>query len=338
MIKTWPLIILPVWLLTLPALCSETYSGAGATFPFPIYSAWAFKYRTETGVLTNYQAIGSGGGILQVTDRTVDFGASDEPQTPAKLKEAGLLQFPAVVGGIALVFNVAGISSHQLKLDSVTLCGIFLGTIQKWSDPKIKALNAGLTLPEEHIEVIHRSDSSGSTAILTHYLSEVCSEWKHHVGEGKVVKFPTGIGAKGNGGIANIVPRTPNALGYVEFAYAVQNKLAVAKLKNTSGSFVAPSIKAFQAAAQTSLFDHKESFNAWLTNASGKESWPIAGATFILLPKEKKITNQKLIKFFAWSLAQGDKTAEELDYAPLPDSIKELVRDYWKANDLASRE
>ncbi|TAN43611.1 MAG: phosphate ABC transporter substrate-binding protein PstS [Nitrospirae bacterium] len=316
------------------AYAAETLNGAGATFPYPVYSAWSYEYNKVAGVQLNYQSIGSGGGQRQVTERTVDFGASDDPLMPDKLKKDRLLQFPAVIGGVVPVVNLAAVKPGELKLDSDTLCRMFLGDIKRWDDEKIKKMNPGLKLPAAGITVVYRSDGSGTTAIFTNYLAQVCPAWKDKVGSGKAVKFPAGIGGKGNEGVANYVKRTPNSIGYVEFAYAKQNKLNHAQLKNAAGNFVEPSFESFEDAAETGDFDAKKDFYLWLTNAPGKKSWPIAGATFILLAKEKTDSNRKVVKFFDWSFKNGDNKARELVYVPLPKGLKEKVRGYWKANGL----
>ncbi|MBI5203562.1 MAG: phosphate ABC transporter substrate-binding protein PstS [Nitrospirae bacterium] len=311
---------------------AEILNGAGATFPYPVYSAWAYEYSKITGVKLNYQSIGSGGGVRQVTERTVDFGASDDPLKPEQLQKDKLLQFPAVIGGVVPVGNLEGVNPGQLKLDSDMLCKIFLGEIKSWNDGNIKKINPGLKLPQGEITVVYRSDGSGTTAIFTHYLAETCPRWKDKAGAGKAVKFPVGIGGKGNEGVANYVKRTPNSIGYVEFAYAKQNKLDYTQLKNSAGNFVAPGFESFEDAAESGDFDPKKDFYLWLTNAPGKGSWPIAGATFILLAKEKTGSNKNIIKFFDWAFKNGDNKAKELIYVPLPKSLKEKLRAYWKAN------
>jgi phosphate transport system substrate-binding protein len=309
---------------------AETLNGAGATFPYPVYSAWAYDYNKVTGVRLNYQSIGSGGGQRQITERTVDFGASDAPLEPEKLDELKLYQFPAVIGGVVPVVNIPGIKAGQLKLDSDTLCNVLLGKIKFWDDGELKALNSSLKLPHDEITVVHRSDGSGTTAIFTTYLSGVCPEWKERVGSGKAVKWPTGIGGKGNEGVANYVKRVKNSIGYVEFAYAEQNKLSYVLLKNSAGNFVEPSFDNFKDAAATGDFDPRKHFYLWLTDAPGKNAWPIAGATFILLAREKTEANKKVVKFFDWAFKNGDATAEKLIYVPLPDSLKDKIRAYWK--------
>jgi phosphate transport system substrate-binding protein len=314
------------------AEAAEMLNGAGATFPYPVYSAWAFDYNKVTGVQLNYQSIGSGGGVKQITARTVDFGASDDPMKPESLAKEKLLQFPAVIGGVVPVANLENVKPGQLKLDADTLCKIFLGDIKKWSDARVTKLNAGLKLPDSEITVVYRSDGSGTTAIFTNYLDETCPAWKEKVGAGKAVKFPVGIGGKGNEGVANYVKRTANSIGYVEFAYAKQNKLDYTQLKNKAGNFVEPGFESFEDAAETGDFDAKKGFYLWLTNAPGKQSWPIAGATFILLAQEKTDPNKQTVKFFDWAFKNGDNKAKELVYVPLPKSLKDKVRAYWKAN------
>ena len=327
-------LVLAVMLTFTQVEAAETLNGAGATFPYPVYSAWAFDYNKVAGVQLNYQSIGSGGGQRQIADRTVDFGASDDPLKPEQLQKDKLFQFPAVIGGVVPVGNLEGINPGQLKLDPDTLCKIFLGEIKSWNNDGIKKMNPGLKLPQGEITVVYRSDGSGTTAIFTNYLSETCPAWKSKVGAGKAVKFPVGIGGKGNEGVANYVKRTPNAIGYVEFAYAKQNKLDYIQLKNKAGNFVEPGFASFEDAAETGDFDAKKDFYLWLTNAPGKNSWPIAGATFILLAKEKTDSNRKVVQFFDWAFKTGDTKAKELVYVPLPKSLKEKIRSYWKANGL----
>ena len=310
----------------------ETLNGAGATFPYPVYSAWAFNYNKVTGIQLNYQSIGSGGGIRQITERTVDFGASDAPLEPAQLNKDGLLQFPAVMGGVVPVVTIPGVKPGELRLDGDTLCSIYLGNIKHWDDPKIKSLNPKVRLGHDEITVVHRSDGSGTTAIFTNYLSEVCPAWKSKVGAGTSVNWPVGIGGKGNEGVANYTKRTANSIGYVEFAYAEQNKLAYTLLKNAAGNFVAPSFATFEDAAASANFNPKQHFHLWLVNAPGKHSWPIAGATFILLAKEKKDADKKVTAFYDWAFKNGDAKAKELVYVPLPKSLKDKIRAYWKAN------
>lgn len=309
---------------------AERLNGAGATFPYPLYSAWAYDYNRITGVQINYQSIGSGGGQRQVTERTVDFGASDDPLKPGQVKKDKLLQFPAVIGGVVPVVNLGNVRPGQLKLESETLCKLFLGEIKYWDDEKVKKLNPDIKLPHNEVTVIYRSDGSGTTAIFTNYLNETCPAWKEKVGAGKAVKFPSGIGGKGNEGVANYVKRAAGSIGYVEFAYAKQNKLVFTQLKNAAGNFVAPGFESFEDAAASGAFDPEKDFYLWLTNAPGKGSWPIAGATFILLAKEKTASNKSVVKFFDWAFKNGDNRAKELVYVPLPKSLEEKIRGYWK--------
>lgn len=305
-------------------------NGAGATFPYPLYSVWASDYYKETGIRINYQSIGSGGGIRQIVERTVDFGASDMALKPEEVEEKRLLQFPTVIGGVVLAYNLPELKEGKLVLDGETVCKIFLGEIKNWNDPKIKALNPGKTLPEKPITPVYRSDGSGTTAIFTHYLSDVCSKWAKEIGYGTSVNFKAGIGAKGNEGVANYVKRTPYTIGYVEYAYAVQNKMAVADLKNKSGKVVSPSVESFKEAAKTSGLTGERHFYTWMTNAEGEGAWPIVGATYILLAKEKTEINKEIVKFFDWAYQKGDQRALELHYVPLPEEVKNKVREYWK--------
>lgn len=314
------------------AHAEETLNGAGATFPAPVYSAWAYEYNKVTGTKLNYQSIGSGGGIRQITERTVDFGASDAPLTSEKLAKNNLLQFPAVIGGVVLVVNVPGIKAGELKLDSDAVCGIYLGEIKAWNDTRIRSLNPKASLPASDITVVHRSDGSGTTAIFTDYLSGICPAWKEKVGSGTAVSWPAGIGGKGNEGVANYVKQQNNSIGYVEFAYAKQNTMAYTLLKNAAGIFVAPSFASFEDAAATGDFDPEKDFYLWLNNAKGKNSWPIAGATFILLAKDKKDSNMRTVKFYDWAFKNGANKAKELIYVPLPKSLQDKIRTYWKKN------
>jgi phosphate transport system substrate-binding protein len=310
----------------------EMLNGAGATFPYPVYSAWANEYNKITGMKLNYQSIGSGGGIKQITERTVDFGASDKPLKPEELAKDNLLQFPAVIGGVVPVINIPGIKAGELRLDADAVCKIYMGEIKNWNDPKIKGMNPKLNLPTSEITVVHRSDGSGTTAIFSDYLSDVCPAWKDKVGAGTSVSWPVGIGGKGNEGVANYVQQQKNSIGYVEFAYAKQNNLSHTVLKNHAGTFVEPSFESFEDAAATASFDPAKHFYLWLNDAPGKKAWPIAGATFILLAKEKKDSNMKVVKFYEWAFKNGDGKAMELIYVPLPKSLKAKVEGYWKAN------
>jgi phosphate transport system substrate-binding protein len=331
-IKAISLVIFLLLVFTSAGSAEDILNGAGASFPYPIYSAWADGYSKVMGVRLNYQSIGSGGGIKQITERTVDFGASDKPLEPNELAKSNLLQFPAVIGGVVPVINITGITSGQLKLDGETLAKIYLGEINKWNDLKIKELNPGFDLPDNEITVVHRSDGSGTTAIFTDYLCKVSTAWKERVGTGTSVSWPVGIGGKGNEGVANYTQRTANSIGYVEFAYAKQNNIAYVLLKNKAGNFVEPSFETFEDAAVTASFDSQKHFYMWLTNTPGKNAWPIAGATFILLAKDKTDSNKKVVEFYEWAFNNGDKKAKELIYVPLPKSLKDKVREYWKSN------
>jgi phosphate transport system substrate-binding protein len=314
------------------AFAAETLNGAGSSFAYPIYSAWAYNYQKVTGLQLNYQSIGSGGGIKQITDRTVDFGASDLPLSPADLQKSNLIQFPAVIGGVVPIVNIPGVKPNQMRLDSQTMCGIYLGEIKYWDNPQITALNPTMSLPHNEITVVHRSDGSGTTAIFTSYLVQTCPAWKEKVGTGVAVNWPVGIGGKGSEGVANYVQSTAYSVGYDEFAYAQQNNLTYTQLKNPAGQFVSPTFVTFENAAKTAIFDPKNDFDLMMTNAEGKDAWPIAGGTFVLLAKDKKDANVKTAKFYDWSFKQGDAKAKELIYIPLPKNLKDKIRAYWKAN------
>lgn len=307
-------------------------SGAGATFPYPVYAKWAEAYAAKTGIEMNYQSIGSGGGIKQITSNTVDFGASDMPLKPEVLAKDGLMQFPTVMGGVVPVVNLKGIGPGKLKLDGKTLAEIYLGKIAKWNDPAITALNPGLSLPDKAIAPIHRSDGSGTNFIFTHYLSSVDPEFASQIGENTSVEFPSGIGGKGNEGVAAISARTDGAIGYVEYAYALQNKLTYVLLQNSTGAFVAPDSKAFQAAAVNADWSKAPGFYLLLTGQPGAASWPITGATFILLHKQqaKPDTARQVVDFFDWAYHNGGQLAEGLDYVPMPATVVKLVEDAWR--------
>jgi phosphate transport system substrate-binding protein len=311
---------------------ASNITGAGATFPYPIYAKWADSYKTKTGIGMNYQSIGSGGGIKQIEANTVDFGASDMPLKPEDLEANGLMQFPTVVGGVVPVINLSGIDSGALKLDGAALADIYLGKITKWNDPAIAALNKDLKLPADDITVVHRSDGSGTSFIFTHYLSQVSPEWKSSVGEGTAVSWKAGTGGKGNEGVASYVQRIKGSIGYVEYAYALQNKMNHVQMKNHDGNFVQPESSAFQAAAAGAEWSKAPGLYLLLTDAPGKNSWPIAGATFILMHKvqDKPETAKEVLKFFDWAYANGDKMASDLDYVPLPDSLVKLIHSAWK--------
>lgn len=307
-------------------------TGAGATFPYPVYAKWAEAYKAQSGTNMNYQSIGSGGGIKQINAKTVDFGASDMPLKPADLEKGGLMQFPTVIGGVVPVINVNGVASGQLHLDGATLANIYLGKITKWNDPAIVALNKDVKLDDELITVVHRSDGSGTSFIFTNYLSKVSPEWKTAVGEGTAVSWKAGTGGKGNEGVASYVQRIKGAIGYVEYAYALQNKMNSVQMKNHDGKFVVPETKSFQAAAAGADWKHAPGFYEILTNEEGADSWPISGATFILMHtvQDKPESATAVLKFFDWAYAHGDKLAAELDYITLPASVKTLIHDAWK--------
>lgn len=305
-------------------------TGAGATFPAPIYAKWADAYQKATGNKLNYQSIGSGGGIKQITAKTVDFGASDMPLKPEELEKNGQMQFPTVIGGVVPVVNVAGIKAGELRLTGPVLADIYLGKVTKWNDKEIAALNPKLSLPALDIAVVRRADGSGTTFIFTNYLSKVSSDWKQKVGEGTAVQWPVGLGGKGNEGVSAFVQRIANSIGYVEYAYAKQNKMAYAMLQNASGAFVAPDDLTFKAAAAGAEW-HKSAFYEILTNQAGKDSWPITGATFILMHKVQDKPQQaaEALKFFEWAYKNGGKAAEDMDYVPLPDSLVKLIHTAW---------
>ncbi|HEY8514322.1 MAG TPA: phosphate ABC transporter substrate-binding protein PstS [Candidatus Binatia bacterium] len=310
---------------------ASTISGAGATFPYPIYAKWADAYAKETGVKLNYQSIGSGGGIKQIKARTVTFGASDMPLSADELQKDGLVQFPTVLGGVVPVVNLEGIAPGGLTLDGPALARIFLGEVKSWDDPAIAKLNPGVTLPKQAIAVVHRSDGSGTTFIFTDYLAKTSPEWKSKVGTSTAVQWPTGIGAKGNEGVANNVAQTRGAIGYVEYAYAKQNKLTFTKLVNASGNAVAPTAEAFAAAAANADWASVPGFAIVLTDAPGAESWPIAGATFILMHEKPRdpAAAKAALEFFAWAYAKGDAMAAELDYVPMPDEVVRAIEQSW---------
>ena len=309
---------------------AQDITGAGATFPAPIYAKWAADYNKATGTKINYQSVGSGAGIKQIEAKTVTFGASDMPLTDEKLKESGLFQFPTVIGGVVPVINVKGIKPGELKLTGSLLGDIYLGKITKWDDPAIKQLNPTLALPSDIITVVRRADGSGTTFIWTNYLSKVNPEFKAKVGEGTAVNWPVGAGGKGNEGVSAFVSRLPNSIGYVEYAYVKQNKMTYAQVQNSAGTWVTPSDDAFKAAAAGA--EWKKTYFQVLTNQAGKESWPISGATFILvhLKPLKPEDVKSALKFFDWAYTSGDKSADDLDYVALPDAVKNHIRADWK--------
>ncbi|WP_020175442.1 phosphate ABC transporter substrate-binding protein PstS [Methyloferula stellata] len=309
-------------------------TGAGATFPYPIYAKWADAYKKETGNGLNYQSIGSGGGIKQIKAQTVTFGASDAPLKGDELAASNLVQWPMVMGGIVPVVNIDGIAPGELVLDGPMLAKIFLGEIKTWDDPAIKKLNPSAKLPSAAIAVVHRSDGSGTTFNFTNYLSKVSADWKAKVGENTSVEWPAGIGAKGNEGVANNVMQTKGSIGYVEFAYAKQNKLTYTGLVNKEGKNVEPTMASFQAAAANADWANAPGFYQILTDQPGAASWPITAATFILMQKKPQdlAAATEALKFFSWAYAKGDKMAEELDYIPLPDNVVALVKKTWAAD------
>ena len=307
-------------------------SGAGATFPYPIYSKWADAYKQSTGVGLNYQSIGSGGGIKQIKAKTVTFGASDMPLKPEELKEAGLVQFPMIIGGVVPVVNVKGVQAGQLVLDGATVASIYLGEITKWNDARIRKLNPKLALPDATIAPIYRSDGSGTNFLFSDYLSKSSPKFKDSIGANTSVQWPVGIGAKGNEGVANMTRQTDGAIGYVEYAYAKQTAMAYADLVNKAGKAVAPNADAFQAAAANADWAHAPGYYLILTDQAGEKSWPISGASFILLygiPPDAAATGEAL-KFFDWAYNNGAKMAAELDYVPLPQALIKQVRATWQ--------
>lgn len=312
------------------AWAQQEATGAGASFPAPLYSKWAADYHKATGVKINYQSVGSGAGLRQIEAKTVDFGASDAPLKDEELAQKGLVQFPTVIGGIVPVVNIKGIQPGQLKLSGQVIGDIYLGKITKWNDEAIKALNPGLELPDAAIAPVRRADGSGTTFGFTNYLSKVNTEWKTKVGEGTAVNWPVGAGGKGNEGVAAFVGRLPNSIGYVEYAYVKQNKLTYAQMQNSAGNFVSPDDTSFKAAAAGA--DWSKSFYQILTNQPGKDAWPITSATFILMHKtqDKPTQAATALKFFEWAYKEGDTTASDLDYVPMPESVKNVILQSWQ--------
>lgn len=308
---------------------AQDVTGAGASFPAPVYAKWADAYNKASGARINYQSVGSGAGIRQIKAKTVDFGASDAPLKDDELAKDGLVQFPTVIGGVVPVVNIKGVQAGQIKLTGQVLGDIYLGKITKWNDAAVTALNPGVQLPDAAIAVVRRADGSGTSFIFTNYLSKVNPEWKSKVGEGTAVNWPTGAGGKGNEGVSAFVQRLPNSIGYVEYAYAKQNKMSYVMLRNADGNFVAPDDANFKSAAAGA--DWAKSFYQVLTEQPGKDSWPITGATFILMHKvqDKPAQASSSLKFFDWAYANGDKMAADLDYVPLPDAVKTLIRKQW---------
>ncbi|MEA2861960.1 MAG: phosphate transport system substrate-binding protein [Methylobacteriaceae bacterium] len=316
------------------AVRAADISGAGATFPYPIYAKWADAYKKETGNGLNYQSIGSGGGIKQIKAKTVTFGATDAPLKPDELQKDGLAQWPMVMGGIVPVVNIDGVKPGDLALDGATLAKIFMGEIKSWDDAAIKALNPNAKLPSSAIAVVHRSDGSGTTFNFTNYLSKVSPKWKSDVGENTAVEWPVGIGAKGNEGVANNVANTKGSVGYVEYAYAKQNKLTYTNMKNHDGKVVSPTSPSFQAAAANADWANAPGFYQILTDEPGAESWPITAATFILMPKQPPDppAAKEALKFFDWAFTKGGKMAEELDYIPMPEKVVALIKKEWSSD------
>jgi phosphate transport system substrate-binding protein len=316
------------------AAAAADITGAGATFPYPVYAKWAEAYKAKTGTGMNYQSIGSGGGIKQIKAKTVDFGASDAPLKLEELEKEGLVQFPAVMGGVVPVINIEGIKPGEMKLTGKALADIYLGKIKKWNDPAIVELNKGMKLPDTDITVVNRSDGSGTTFIFTNYLSKVSTEWKDKVGNAASVSWPapTGAGGKGNEGVASFVQRLKGSIGYVEYAFAKQNKLTYTLLQNREGQFVKPDDKSFQSAAAGADWKNAPGFYEILTDEPGKNSWPITGATFILMHKSQAnaASAKDVLKFFDWAYRDGDQLALDLDYIPMPDAVVKLVQTEWK--------
>ncbi|RJX31296.1 MAG: phosphate ABC transporter substrate-binding protein PstS [Oxalobacter sp.] len=307
-------------------------TGAGATFPYPIYAKWAQAYKDVSGNSMNYQSIGSGGGIKQIKAKTVDFGASDMPLKAEDLEKSGLIQFPAIMGGVVPVVNVEGVKPGQLKMTGKILADIYLGKIKQWNDPKIVSLNKGITLPSQDITVVHRADGSGTSFLWTDYLSKVSPAFKSTVGSGTAVKWPTGVGGKGNEGVAANVQRIKGAIGYVEYAYAKKNNIPHTQLQNRNGKFVQPSDASFKATAAGAQWSKTPGFGVVLTDQPGAKSWPIAGASFILVYKKQAdaARGKEVLKFFDWSFKNGGAMATELDYVAMPPAVVKQVQAVWK--------
>lgn len=310
---------------------NKTINGAGATFPYPVYAQWADAYYKMNGIKLNYQAIGSGGGIAQIKAKTVDFGASDAPLTKEELDEIGLIQWPMVMGGVVPVVNIKGVSKGQVKLSSELLADIFLGKITKWNDPAIAKINPDLNLPNKSITVVHRSDGSGTTWIYTNYLDKVSEDWHKKVGTAKSVSWPTGVGGKGNQGVAAYVQRINGSIGYVEYAYALQNNMVYTKLQNKAGNYVDPTMEAFSAAAANADWKNAPGYYLVLTHQPGDKSWPITGASFILFYKKQDdmASAKRVLNFFNWCYQNGQDMAEKLDYVPMPENVVKMVEATW---------
>lgn len=316
------------------AAIANDATGAGASFVYPAVTKWSADYRAATGKQINYQSIGSGGGIAQIKAKTVDFGSSDAPLKPEDLAKDNLAQFPSVIGGVVPILNLEGVAAGAFKLDGETLANIFLGKITTWNDPAIVALNAGLPLPSSKITVVHRSDGSGTSFNFTNYLSKVSGDWKTQVGEGTAVRWPVGIGGKGNEGVAAYVKQIKGGIGYVELSYALQNRLAYSRLRNAAGNFVLPSEESFSAAAASANWGATRDFHLVMTNAPGDNSWPITATNFILMQKRPRNveTARNALEFFRWVYANGDQQARELGYVPLPDALVRQIETYWQQN------
>ncbi len=319
---------------------SKTIHGAGASYPYPVYAQWTFKYYHLTHTKINYQSIGSGGGIAQVKANTIDFGASDAPLSKKELDEAGLIQFPMIMGAVVPIVHIEGVKSGQLKLTPDVLADIYLGKIQSWNDLRIQQINPDLGLPAKSITVIYRADGSGSTWIFTNYLTEVSKAWEEKAGKGESVRWPAGIGAKGNEGVSVTVQRIPGAIGYVQYAYAYQNNLAFVQLRNKSGYFISPSMQSFRAAAQKAVWDDSTDFYLKLTNQKGLDVWPVFGVSYILMHKKQNDTEKAgtIIQFFDWCYHFGDRDAEKLYYIPIPQNTVDMIHAYWKREILTDHE
>lgn len=324
--------LLAMMLVLAASAAQADITGAGATFPYPIYAKWADAYKKSTGIALNYQSIGSGGGIKQITAKTVDFGASDMPMKGEDLDKAGLIQFPAIIGGVVPVYNIRGVDSGRLRLTGDVLAKIYLGQIRTWNDPAIAAINPGVTFPAEAITVVARSDGSGTTFIFVNYLSKVSPEWKSSVGEGTSVKWPTGVGGKGNEGVASYVSRLNGSIGYVEYAYAKQNRLAVAQMQNRDRQYVLPDDLTFKAAAAGAEWTKTPGMGVILTDQPGKASWPMSGASFILMhvKQDRPQQGRAVIQFFDWAFKNGAAMADELDYVPIPAAVIPHIQTQWK--------
>lgn len=316
------------------AASDSIINGAGATFPYPIYAKWASEYEKSTGKRLNYQAIGSGGGIKQIKAKTVDFGASDAPLENEELEESGLIQFPTVMGGVVPVINLSGVNPGELKLTGEILADIYMGQITDWQDTRIVDLNPELNIPKEKITVVHRSDGSGTTFIYTDYLSKVNSQWKEKFGTAKDVAWATGVGGKGNQGVASYVQRIKGGIGYVEYAYALQNNMSHVQLQNQSGQFLEPNLNTFKAAAANANWADVSNYNVILTDQPGEDSWPITGASFVLLNKNPTNAKQtvEVLEFFNWAYKNGQQMASELDYVSIPDSVINMVEETWQTS------